>query len=62
MEFNFIRASQLKNHFREHIFSKLDEVVVISISHIKFTACIFGVVGLIDRLVSKVLTDFEYSI
>lgn len=59
MNSDFIGASKFQNHFWEQILSKIEEIFIVSISHIEFTAGILWIVSLVNGLVSKVLSDFE---
>ncbi len=61
MMFNDIAASEFLDHWRKHILSDVHEIVVISIGHIKLASGIFGVVSLIDGLISEIFADFKHS-
>jgi hypothetical protein len=39
----------------------MDKVVIISIGHVELAGSVLGVMGLVDRLVSEVFTNLEYS-
>lgn len=57
-----VASSDILDHLRQHIFGKLEQIVKISIGHVELTASVFGVVGLVNTLVSEVLADFVDSI
>lgn len=62
VELDFVVTSQLFDHFGEHVFSEVEQVIVVSIGHIELATSVLRVVSLIDRFVSEVLTDFEDSV
>ena len=54
-------ASDLFDHGGKHVLSDVDKIVVVSVGHVELTSGVFGVVCLVNRLVSKVFTNLEYS-
>ena len=54
-------ASDLLDHIGKHVFSDVDKIVVISIRHVELTGSVLGIVGLIDGLISEILTNLEDS-
>ena len=59
---NLVRAVDLEDHLRQHIFCQLHQIVVVSISPIEFASSEFRVVSKIDTLISELLTNFEHTV
>lgn len=57
-----IAACDFLDHGAEHVFGDMDEVVVVGVGHVELASCVLGVVGLVDRFVPEVLSDFEHSL
>ena len=62
MVFDDVASSEVLHHGGEHIFGEVHEVVEIGVGHVELAGCVFGVVGLINGLVSEVFAYFEDSL
>ena len=62
MVFDDVASSEVLHHGGEHIFGEVHEIVEIGVGHVELAGCVFGVVGLINGLVSEVFAYFEDSL
>lgn len=53
-----VASGDFLDHLRKHIFGELEQIVEVSVGHVELAARVLGVVGLIDALVTEVLSDF----
>ena len=62
VELEDIGPSDFLDHFGKHVFSKVHEVVKVSIGIIELAGSVFRVVSLIDTLIPKILADLKDSL
>jgi len=59
---NYIGSCNLKNHLRQKLFSKVHEILVISVSPIEFTSSELWIMSHVNTFITELLSDFEYSV
>lgn len=62
MVFDFVAASDFFDHRGKHVFSDVDEIVVICIGHVELAGSVLRVMGLIDGFISEIFAYFEHSL
>lgn len=62
MVLDLVGAVDLVDHLREHLFSEVHEVVVVSIGPIELTCGELGVVSQVNALISELLANLKHSV